>query len=142
MAGLLRKLKVAEVISYAIARHEIFWRFLTNSLIYLDSNILGRAMRPQTTNHKISLFAALDAGGRTPASPAPSGAAVVAICTVACSCLAAVQRLLSGDVGGQTRFDHQPTQAESGAMALFIGCADRQSGTWTEENWAGMERTA
>jgi len=49
----------------AIARREIFERFLTDGLIELDSNIVERAIRPQTITRKNSLFAGSDGGGRT-----------------------------------------------------------------------------
>jgi transposase len=42
------KSKLAEAIRYAIARRAIFERFLTDGLIELDSNIVERAIRPQT----------------------------------------------------------------------------------------------
>ena len=59
------KSKLAEALRYAIARREIFERFLTNGLIELDSNIVERAIRPQTITRKNSLFAGSDGGGRT-----------------------------------------------------------------------------
>jgi hypothetical protein len=59
------KSKLAEAIRYAIARREIFERFLTDGLIELDSNIVERAIRPQTITRKNSLFAGSDGGGRT-----------------------------------------------------------------------------
>jgi transposase len=41
------KSKLAEALRYAIARREIFERFLTDGLVELDSNIVERAIRPQ-----------------------------------------------------------------------------------------------
>ena len=43
----------------------IFERFLTDGRIELDSNIVERAIRPQTITRKNSLFAGSDSGGRT-----------------------------------------------------------------------------
>lgn len=59
------KSKLAEAIRYAVARREIFGRFLTDGLIELDSNIVERAIRPQTITRKNSLFACSDGGRRT-----------------------------------------------------------------------------
>ena len=59
------KSKLAEALRYAITRRDIFERFLTNGLIELDSNIVERAIRPQTITRKNSLFAGSDGGGRT-----------------------------------------------------------------------------
>lgn len=59
------KSKLAEALRYAISRREIFERFLTNGLVELDSNIVERAIRPQTITRKNSLFAGSDGGGRT-----------------------------------------------------------------------------
>ena len=59
------KSKLAEALHYAISRREIFERFLTDGLIELDSNIVERAIRPQTITRKNSLFAGSDDGGRT-----------------------------------------------------------------------------
>jgi hypothetical protein len=56
------KSKLAEALRYAIARQEIFERFLTDGLIELDSNIVERAIRPQTITRKNSLFAGSDVG--------------------------------------------------------------------------------
>ena len=46
-------------------RRAIFERFLTDGRIELDSNIVERAIRPQTITRKNSLFAGSDGGGRT-----------------------------------------------------------------------------
>jgi transposase len=59
------KSKLAEALRYAIARREIFERFVSDGLIELDSNIVERAIRPQTITRKNSLFAGSDGGGRT-----------------------------------------------------------------------------
>jgi len=59
------KSKLAEAIRYAISRRAIFERFLTDGRIELDSNIVERAIRPQTIIRKNSLFAGSDSGGRT-----------------------------------------------------------------------------
>lgn len=59
------KSKLAEALRSAIARREIFERFLTDGLVELDSNIVERAIRPQTITQKNSLFAGSDGGGRT-----------------------------------------------------------------------------
>ncbi|AMY71343.1 putative transposase protein [Frigidibacter mobilis] len=54
------KSKLAEALRYAITRREIFERFLTDGLVELDSNIVERAIRPQTITRKNSLFAGSD----------------------------------------------------------------------------------
>ncbi|WP_439371730.1 IS66 family transposase [Bradyrhizobium sp. DASA03120] len=59
------KSKLAEAIRYAVSRRAIFERFLTDGRIELDSNIVERAIRPQTITRKNSLFAGSDGGGRT-----------------------------------------------------------------------------
>jgi hypothetical protein len=59
------KSKLAEAIRYAVSRRVIFERFLTDGRIELDSNIVERAIRPQTITRKNSLFAGSDGGGRT-----------------------------------------------------------------------------
>lgn len=59
------KSKLAEALRYAIARREIFERFLMDGLVELDSSIGERAIRPQTITRKNSLFAGSDGGGRT-----------------------------------------------------------------------------
>jgi hypothetical protein len=59
------KSKLADALRYAIARREIFERFLTDGLVELDSNIVEHAIRPQTITRKNSLFAGSDGGGRT-----------------------------------------------------------------------------
>jgi transposase/predicted DNA-binding protein len=59
------KSKLAEAIRYAIARRTILERFLHDGRIEIDSNIVERAIRPQTITRKNSLFAGSDGGGRT-----------------------------------------------------------------------------
>jgi hypothetical protein len=59
------KSKLAEALRYAMTRRNIFERFLTDGRIELDSNIVERAIRPQTITRKNSLFAGSDCGGRT-----------------------------------------------------------------------------
>ncbi|MGE8106558.1 IS66 family transposase [Allorhizobium sp. NPDC080224] len=59
------KSKLAEAIRYATSRRSIFERFLSDGRIELDSNIVERAIRPQTITRKNSLFAGSDGGGRT-----------------------------------------------------------------------------
>lgn len=59
------KSKLAEAIRYAGSRRAIFERFLADGRIELDSNIVERAIRPQTITRKNSLFAGSDGGGRT-----------------------------------------------------------------------------
>ena len=48
-----------------MTRREIFERFLIDGRVELDSNIVERAIRPQTITRKNSLFAGSDGGGRT-----------------------------------------------------------------------------
>jgi transposase len=59
------KSKLAEAIRYAVTRRAIFERFLTDGRVELDSNIVERAIRPQTITRKNSLFAGSDGGGRS-----------------------------------------------------------------------------
>lgn len=59
------KWKLAEALCYAMTRRDIFERFLINCRIDLDSNIVERAIRPQTIIRKNSLFAGSNGGGRT-----------------------------------------------------------------------------
>ncbi len=59
------KSKLAEALRYATTRRAIFERFLADGRIELDSNIVERAIRPQTITRKNSLFAGSDGGGRT-----------------------------------------------------------------------------
>ena len=59
------KSKTAEAIRYALARREALERFLNDGRIEIDSNIVERAIRPQTITRKNSLFAGSEGGGRT-----------------------------------------------------------------------------
>jgi transposase len=59
------KSKLAEALRYAISRRATLERFLTDGRIEIDSNIVERAIRPQTITRKNSLFAGSDGGGRT-----------------------------------------------------------------------------
>lgn len=59
------KSKSAEAIRYALTRREALERFLTDGRIEIDSNIVERAIRPQTITRKNSLFAGSEGGGRT-----------------------------------------------------------------------------
>ena len=62
------KSKLAEAIRYAISRRLTLERFLNDGRIEIDSNIVERAIRPQTITRKNSLFAGSDGGGHTWAS--------------------------------------------------------------------------
>ncbi|AFL50943.1 transposase [Sinorhizobium fredii] len=59
------KSKTAEAIRYALTRRETLERFLRDGRIEIDSNIVERAIRPQTITRKNSLFAGSEGGGRT-----------------------------------------------------------------------------
>jgi transposase len=59
------KSKLANAIRYGLKRREAFEVFLHNGLAEIDSNIVERAIRPQTIIRKNSLFAGNDGGGRT-----------------------------------------------------------------------------
>jgi transposase len=59
------KSKTAGAIRYALTRREALERFLANGRIEIDSNIVERAIRPQTITRKNSLFAGSEGGGRT-----------------------------------------------------------------------------
>jgi len=50
---------------YTLARHAVLERFLVDGRIEIDSNIVERAIRPQTSTRKSSLFAGSDGGGRS-----------------------------------------------------------------------------
>jgi transposase len=58
------KSKLAVAIRYAIKRRAAFEVFLNNGLADIDSNVVERAIRPQTITRKNSLFAGSDGGGR------------------------------------------------------------------------------
>lgn len=59
------KSKTAGAIRYALTRREALERFLTDGRVEIDSNIVERAIRPQTITRKNSLFAGSEGGGRT-----------------------------------------------------------------------------
>jgi transposase len=59
------KSKLAEAIRYALGRRAALERFLDDGRIEIDSNIVERAIRPQTITRKNSIFAGSDGGGRT-----------------------------------------------------------------------------
>jgi len=59
------KSKLAEAIRYATSRREALGRFLLDGRVEIDSNIVERAIRPQTITRKNALFAGSDGGGRT-----------------------------------------------------------------------------
>lgn len=59
------KSKMANAIRYALKRREAFEVFLHSGLADIDSNVVERAIRPQTITRKNSLFAGSDGGGRT-----------------------------------------------------------------------------
>ena len=59
------KSKLAEAIRYAIARRQALERFIVDGRVEIDSNIVERAIRPQTIVRKNAIFAGSDGGGRT-----------------------------------------------------------------------------
>ena len=59
------KSKLAEAIRYATSRRIALERFLRDGRIEIDSNIVERAIRPQTITRKNALFAGSHGGGRT-----------------------------------------------------------------------------
>jgi transposase len=59
------KSKLAEAIRYALSRRAALERFLTDGMIEIDSNVVERAIRPQTITRKNALFAGSHDGGRT-----------------------------------------------------------------------------
>jgi transposase len=59
------KSKTAEAIRYALTRREALEHFLTDGRVEIDSNIVERAIRPQTITRKNSLFAGSEGGGET-----------------------------------------------------------------------------
>lgn len=58
------KTKLAEAIRYATSRRVALERFLIDGRVEIDSNIVERAIRPQTIIRKNSLFAGSEGGGR------------------------------------------------------------------------------
>lgn len=65
LARISAKSSLAEAIRYALSRREVLHRFLADGRIEIDSNIVERAIRPQTITRKNALFAGSDGGGRT-----------------------------------------------------------------------------
>src|SRR5246127_4330314 len=59
------KSKLAEAIRYAISRRAALECFLSDGRVEIDSNIVERAIRPQTITRKNALFAGSAGGGRT-----------------------------------------------------------------------------
>jgi transposase len=59
------KSKLAEAIRYATSRRKVLEYFLIDGRVEIDSNIVERAIRPQTITRKNSLFAGSEGGGRT-----------------------------------------------------------------------------
>jgi transposase len=59
------KSKLAEAIRYALSRRAALERFLSDGRVEIDSNIVERAIRPQTITRKNALFAGSAGGGRT-----------------------------------------------------------------------------
>ena len=66
------KSKLPEAIRYATSRRLALERFLTDGRIEIDSNIVERAIRPQTITRKNALFAGSHGGGRSWATIATS----------------------------------------------------------------------
>jgi len=65
LARISAKSELAKTIRYATGHRESLERFLHDGRIEIDSNIVERAIRPQTITRKNSLFAGNDGGGRT-----------------------------------------------------------------------------
>ena len=59
------KSKLAEAIRYGTSRRKVLECFLIDGRVEIDSNIVERAIRPQTITRKNALFAGSDGGGRT-----------------------------------------------------------------------------
>lgn len=59
------KSNLAEAICYTPSRRAAVERFLTDGRIKIDSNIVERAIRPQTITRKNALFTGSDGRGRT-----------------------------------------------------------------------------
>lgn len=57
--------KLAEAIRYALRRRDDLERFIDDGRIEIDTNIVERAIRPQTITRKNALFTGSDGGGRT-----------------------------------------------------------------------------
>jgi transposase len=58
------KSKLAEIIRYTLSRRVAFERFLGDGRVEIASNIVERAIRPQTITRKNALFAGSHGGGR------------------------------------------------------------------------------
>lgn len=58
-------IELAEHIRYAMTRRTTLENFIHDGRIEIDSNIVERAIRPQTIMRKNALFAGFDGGGRT-----------------------------------------------------------------------------
>ncbi len=65
LAKVSGKSKTAEAIRYAMTRRQSLELFLQDGRIEIDSNIVERAIRPQTITRKNSLFAGSEGGGNT-----------------------------------------------------------------------------
>ena len=65
LAKVSGKSKTAEAIRYAMTRRHSLELFLKDGRIEIDSNIVERAIRPQTITRKNSLFAGSEGGGNT-----------------------------------------------------------------------------
>jgi transposase len=59
------KSKLAQAIRYALSRRAGLERFLADGRVEIDSNIVERAILPQTITRKNALFAGSEGGGRT-----------------------------------------------------------------------------
>lgn len=59
------KSKLAEAIRYALTRRVDLERFLHDGRLDIDSNIVERAIQPQTITRKNALVAGSDGGGNT-----------------------------------------------------------------------------
>jgi transposase len=62
---------VVEAIRYGTSRRKLLECFLIDGRVEIDSNIVERAIRPQTITRKNALFAGSEGGGRTWATIAP-----------------------------------------------------------------------
>ena len=63
LALISQKTKLAEAIRYALSRWEGLTRFIDDSRVEIDSNVVERAIRPIALNRKNALFAGSDGGG-------------------------------------------------------------------------------
>ena len=60
----VRRAKLAEAIRYALSRWAGLSRFVDDSRIEIDSNVVERTIRPIALNRKNALFAGSDGGGQ------------------------------------------------------------------------------